>query len=435
MINLKLLRHDPDQFKSLLARRGVQADLLDQIIRLDEQTREQKSQLDQLRAEQKALGSAQREQASALKQQIQSLSTVYDQAVLELQALSSQLPNLPSEDTPDGRDESDNQVIRQIGSRPQFQFAPLDHLALAEGLGLISTERAAKTSGSRFAYLFGGLVQIQFALVQWVMQTLTDTETLSEIAKRAGLSVPIKPFIPVVPPVFIKPDIYQKMARLEPRDERYYLPADDLYLIGSAEHTLGPLFLNEIIPTEQLPLRLIGYSTSFRREAGTYGKDTRGILRQHQFDKLEMEVFSTPADSLAEQNFLVAIQEYFLDQLGLPYQVIQVCIGDMGDPDARQIDIETFMPGQDRYRETHTADLMTDYQARRLNTRFKSETGQTELVHTNDATALAIGRILIAIMENYQQADGTIKIPSVLQPWLNFDRLDRQTAGGLPLNQ
>ena len=435
MINLKLLRHDPDRFKNLLARRGVEAALLDQIILLDEQTRQQKNQLDQLRADQKSLGSSQRERATALKQQIQSLLTTYEQNTQELLLHCGQLPNLPSDDTPDGKDEADNQVIRQVGSQPQFQFTPLDHLDLAETLGLISTERAAKTSGSRFAYLFGGLVQIQFALVQWVMQTLTDTEVLDAIAKRAGLAVPIKPFIPVVPPVFLKPDIYQKMARLEPRDERYYLPADDLYLIGSAEHTLGPLFVDQIIPESDLPLRLIGYSTSFRREAGTYGKDTRGILRQHQFDKLEMEVFSAPADSVTEQNFLVAIQEYFLTQLGLPYQVVQVCIGDMGDPDARQIDIETFMPGQNRYRETHTADLMTDYQARRLNTRFKSKTGQTELVHTNDATALAIGRILIAIMENYQQADGTIKIPAVLQPWLKFDRLDRQTAGGLPLNQ
>lgn len=207
------------------------------------------------------------------------------------------------------------------------------------------------------------------------------------------------------------------MARLEPKDERYYVQSDDLYLVGSAEHTLGPLHMDKVLKEEELPVRYIGYSTAFRREAGSYGKDMKGILRVHQFDKLEMESFSLPEDSVNEQNFFVAIQEYLMQELKVPYRVVQICTGDMGGPDARQIDIECWMPGQNRYRETHTSDLMTDYQARRLNTKVKRKNG-TEFVHMNDATAIAVGRTIIAIMENYQTENGTVKIPKALQKYM-----------------
>jgi seryl-tRNA synthetase len=189
-------------------------------------------------------------------------------------------------------------------------------------------------------------------------------------------------------------------------------------LVGSAEHTLGPMHMDKIFSENELPLRYVGYSTAFRREAGSYGKDTKGILRQHQFDKLEMEVFSLPENSVQEQNLLVAIQEYVLQKLNLPYQVVMVCTGDMGFPDNRQMDVETWMAGQGKYRETHSSDLTTNFQSRRLNTRVKRTDGKVEFVHMNDATVIAIGRILIAIMEDYQQEDGTIKIPEVLQKYL-----------------
>jgi seryl-tRNA synthetase len=211
--------------------------------------------------------------------------------------------------------------------------------------------------------------------------------------------------------------VFQRMGRLEPQGERYYIPSDDAYLIGSAEHTLGPLHMDQTIPEAELPIRYLGYSTSFRREAGSYGKDMKGILRLHQFDKLEMETFCLPENSIEEQNLLVAIQEHLVASLGLPYRLVICSTGDMGDPDARHIDLETWMPGQGKYRETHSADLMT---ARRLNIKVKRTTtgagsGKPEHMHMNDATAFAIGRILIAIMENYQQADGSIQIPLVLQ--------------------
>jgi len=279
---------------------------------------------------------------------------------------------------------------------------------LGESLGVIDVETAGKVSGPRFTYLKGDLALMEFALVQFALNKLSQ-----------------KGFVPVVPPVMIKPEIYIKMARLDPgqEEERYFMPNDDLYLIGSAEHTLGPLHMDEIINQNDLPKRYVGFSTCFRREAGSYGKDTRGILRVHQFDKVEMESFTTAADGAQEQELMVSIQEELMQELGLPYHVVIVCTGDMGGPDARQYDIETWIPSENKYRETHSADYMTDYQSRRLNTRAKLSDGKVELVHMNDATVLAVGRTLIAIMENYQNADGTITIPEVLRPIMGKDKI------------
>jgi len=253
-------------------------------------------------------------------------------------------------------------------------------------------------------------VEVQFA----------NEKVLKKIANSVERGYSPKPFIPVFPPVLIRPEVFTKMARLShaDKDERYYLEKDDLYLIGSAEHTLGAMHMDETLREECLPLRYIGFSTSFRREAGSYGKDTRGIIRVHQFDKLEMESFTLAENSLKEQNFIVAIQEYLMQQLGLSYQVIMICAGDMGGPDARQIDINAWMPGEGRYRETHTSDMMTDYQTRRLATKVRRKNGATDLAHTNDATAFAIGRMLVAIIENYQTKDGKITVPKVLQKYV-----------------
>ncbi|MGH7239307.1 MAG: aminoacyl--tRNA ligase-related protein, partial [Candidatus Saccharimonadales bacterium] len=228
-----------------------------------------------------------------------------------------------------------------------------------------------------------------------------------------------KPFVPVLPPAMLKTEPYVASARLNAEDVTYKLVDEDLWLNASAEHTLCTMYWNEILPEEQLPIRCIGYSTSFRREAGTYGKDTEGIIRLHQFDKLEMEVFSTTETGLSEHKLLVAIQEYLVQQLGLPYQLIQKCTADIGKPNAAGVDINCWFPGEDRYIETHTADYMADYQARDLKIRVKRSGGNNELVSTNDATAFALGRILAAIIENYQTADGYIHIPQVLQPFMS----------------
>lgn len=335
----------------------------------------------------------------------------------EYDALMGQVPNIPSDDTPIGKDESENVVLRQVGEKSQFDFQPKEHWQLGEALDLIDIPRAVKVSDSRFAYLKNELVLMEFALLQLCLSFLTNREKLGEIAKEAGLDVSDKPFVPILPPLMVKTVVLDKMARLEPREERYFLPEDDMYLIGSAEHSLGPIHMDETLLESELPLRYVGFSSAFRREAGTYGKDMKGILRLHQFDKLEMEAFSLPEQSLAEHQFFVALQEHLMKLLGIPYQVVLKCTGDMGAPNARAVDIECWLPGQGKYRETHTADLMTDYQARRLNTKAKRADGKTELVHMNDGTAFA-GRAMIAILENYQQADGSVVVPEVLRPFI-----------------
>jgi seryl-tRNA synthetase len=358
------------------------------------------------------------EEGRKFKEEGQELEEKARGLLKEFVSLMSKIPNIPSVDTPIGPDESGNKPIREWGEKPNFDFEPKDHIDLGTELDIIDTERASKTSGARFAFLKGDLALMQFALVQLVFETLTNKDTLENIAKTASLSVPLNMFTPMVPPVMVKPEILNAMGRLEPKDDKYFIESDNMYLVGSAEHSIGPMYAEEVLKEEDLPLRFIGYSTAFRREAGSYGKDTKGILRVHQFDKLEMETFCMPGESFAEQDFLVAIQEYIMQQLKLPYQVVLICTGDMGIPDQRQIDIETWMPAQGVYRETHSADLIGAYQPRRLNTRVKRKDGKTEFVHMNDATALAIGRTLIAILENYQQRDGSVQVPTVLQKYV-----------------
>jgi seryl-tRNA synthetase len=302
-----------------------------------------------------------------------------------------------------------------------FDFEPKNHWQLAEARDLIDKERAAKVTGSRFAYIKGGLVQLQFAIIQFVLDTLTNEEVITKLITDNNLHIKPKAFTPILPPVMIREEMYDQMDRLEPREDRYHIEGEDdnLWLIGSAEHTLGSMYAGEILPETELPIRYIGYSTSFRQEAGTYGKDTEGIIRMHQFDKLEMEVFSTAETGKDEHLLMIAIQEYLMQQIGIPYQLMMKCTGDIGKPNARGVDINAWMPGQDKYRETHTADYMTDYQARRLQTRVRKSDGTVALIHTNDATAFALGRIMVAIIENNQSSDGFIRVPEVLKPYLN----------------
>lgn len=326
------------------------------------------------------------------------------------------LPNIPSDDTPIGADESANVVLRQVGDKPQFDFAPKDHVVLGEALGFIDIEKAAQVVGARFAYMKGDLVLLEMAVINFAVNFLTNEGALKHLIEIKNLNVSSKPFTLVSPPLMMRSEVMQRMARLEPRDERYHVEVDDLYLIGSAEHTLGPLHMDETVKETDLPIRYAAFTAAFRREAGSYGKDTKGLIRVHQFNKLEMESFSTAEQGIDEQNFLVAIQEHLMQELGLPYQIVMCCTGDQGDPDARHLDLETWMPGQNKYRETHSADYMTDYQARRLNTKVKGEKGSA-LAHMNDATVIA-ERTIVAIMENYQRADGKITIPEILRPFM-----------------
>jgi len=433
MLDIKLIRENPDLIKDICRKKKVKVDL-DKLLQLDQKRRENLKELEKLRAKRNkgtaliARNKTERllKEAREIKKRILEVEKRYtEDDEQEYQALLLSIPNLILSDVPEGRDETENKVLRKQGKLPEFDFKPKDHIILGEALDIIDTKRAAKVSGARFGYLKGGAALLEIGLIQLVFNVLTDQAIIKKIANSVRKGYSSKVFVPIFPPMIIKPEVFAKMARLSPedKDDRYYLEKDNLYLIGSAEHTLGAMHMNETIPEQDLPLRYLGFSTSFRREAGSYGKDTKGILRVHQFDKLEMESFSRPENSALEQEFFVKIQEYLMKLLKLPYQVVMICTGDMGKPDAKQIDIETWLPGQDKYRETHSADLMTDYQARGLKTRVKREGGESEFLHMNDATAFAIGRIIIAIMENCQQKDGSIKVPKILQGYAGIKEI------------
>jgi seryl-tRNA synthetase len=312
------------------------------------------------------------------------------------------LPNIPFEDVPVGKDDSQNVIVRQVGKPGK---GGKDYMQLGEALNLIDIERAGKVAGSRFGYIKKELVILEFALVNLVLDTV----------KKEG-------FIPVIPPVMLKNEMARGTGYFEASDEKeaYYLPADDMYLIGTSEQSLVAMHADEILDNKKLPLRYVAFSTCFRREAGSYGKDTKGILRVHQFDKMEMVIYSRPEQSKNEHKLLLAIEEKLMKALGLPYQVIHICTGDMGRPAADKYDIEAWLPSENKYRETHSNSNCTDFQARRLNMRYRDENNKMNFVHTLNGTAFAIGRILIMIMENYQQKDGSIKVPKVLQKYCGF---------------
>lgn len=425
MLDVNLLRNDPEKVRQAIASKNADPGLVDEFLRLDESWRRATVTVEKLRAEQNKLSKKRdAEAARANKEKIKAAERELAELEARRAAVWEKMPNLPSEDTPVGKDETANKVLRQVGKPREVGFKLLNHMALGEKLGLIDTKKAAEVSGTRFGYIMGDAARLEFALVQYALETLTNETVMKSIAESVKPGYSPKPFIPVVPPVMIRPNVFNKMARLYPNPEdKYYLSQDDLYLVGSAEHTLGPLHMDEILSEKDLPVRYVGFSTAFRREAGSYGKDTRGILRVHQFDKVEMESFVVSEDGIIEQNFFVAIQEYLMRSLELPYQVVITSTGDQGDPDARHVDIETWMPGESRYRETHSADYMSDYQARRLNTKVKRRGNKTEFVHMNDATVFAIGRTLIAILENYQTEDGKIEVPKVLQKYVGKERI------------
>lgn len=327
------------------------------------------------------------------------------------------VPNMPLPDVPVGASEDENVVAREWGDKPQFDFVAKNHWQIGEERGWIDKERAAKVAGARFSYLKGDLVRLQWALMTWALDRLMDEVFIGQLVADNNLKLSTKPFTPVLPPLMIRTDIYDAMDRLEPRDDRYKIEGEELWLQGSAEHVLGSMHADEIFHENQLPIRYVGYATSFRKEAGSYGKDMEGILRVHQFDKLEMESLATAETAYDEHLLMIAIQEHFMQALKLPYRLVNKCTYDIGKPNARGWDIESWLPGQNKYRETHTADYMTEYQARRLQTRVRRNNGELELVHTNDATVFS-QRPLIAIIENFQNADGTVTVPEVLRSYV-----------------
>lgn len=425
MLDIRYIRENADKVQQNAKDKGYDVSISD-LLKLDEQRRRLQQEVDVLR-ERRNQNAAQmkggRPEQSAIdegrqiKVELAELESQLKGTENSYYELLKQVPNMSWDDVPVGQSEDENVEVKVVGEIPSFDFEPKNHYEIAEAKGWLDKERAAKVAGARFAYVMGDMVMLQQAIIQFVMNSLTDEAVMKQIIDQAGLKTSARPFVPVLPPLMIKTEPYDQMDRLQPSDDRYKIEGEELWLQGSAEHVLGSMHAGEIFADEQLPLRYLGFATSFRKEAGTYGKDMEGIIRMHQFDKLEMESFTTAKDSYSEHLLMVAVQEWLLQKLELPYHVLQKCTADIGKPNARGVDMEVWLPGQGKYRETHTADYMTDYQARRLNTRVRTADG-LELIHTNDATAFALGRIMVAIIENYQTADGDVVVPSILRPYL-----------------
>ncbi len=414
MIDINVLRDEPETLKVALARRGVELDV-DRLVELEAMVRAKRRQGEEVRAEQKlagkaiaGLGAEEKQAAIAaagkLAERYKELTAEVETLEVAFQALWDQVPNLAHESAPDGESDEDNVEIKRWGEPAQFDFDIRDHQDLGESLDIIDVPAGVRVSGSRFAYLKGQAVFMEMALVRWALDTLAA-----------------EGFTPVVPPVLVREEaLYGTGFFPGDREQVYALPNDDLYLVGTSEVALAALHADEILEAEALPLRYAGFSSCFRREAGTYGKDTRGIFRVHQFDKVEMFSFCHPDGSWDEHELLFSMEEKIVQALELPYRVVNVAAGDLGSSAAKKYDIEAWIPSQGAYREITSCSNTTDFQSRRLKIRYRSEEGN-QLVHTLNGTAVAVGRTLLAIIENNQRADGTVVVPEVLRPYTGFD--------------
>jgi len=414
MIDPRLLRDDPDAIRKSLARRGSKVDL-DAVISLESSLRVARQNAEELRARQKESGreiatldgeakdeaiAAVADLAAQVKEaasDVDRLETEFDSAILEV-------PNLVAPDAAEGFGEDDSLEIKRVGE-PLTEGT--DHATLGETLGIIDTVRATKISGSRFGYLKGMGAMLEFSLVRWAMDHLVA-----------------EGFTPMIPPVLVREEALVGTGFFpEAREQVYEIPRDELYLVGTAEVPLAAYHTDEILDNEDLPLRYAGFSTCFRREAGTYGKDTAGIFRVHQFDKVEMFVFTTPGESPAEHDRLLAVEEKLVGELEIPYRVVNIAAGDLGASAAKKYDIEAWFPGEQAYREITSCSNTTDYQARRLKIRTRTEKGN-EVVHTLNGTACAVGRTILALLENHQQPDGSVVIPEALRRYTGFDVIE-----------
>lgn len=403
MLDINFIRENPEKVKKACRDKQRDPKIVDELLRVDKKRREILQKIEKLREERNKLTKKDIKRGREIKAKLKALDPKLKEITIEFEELMFQVPSMPASDVPVGKDESENIVVRTWGKIPKLDFKPRDHLEIGEMLDIIDVKRAAKASGTRFGYLKNEAVQLEFALVNFALKTLTQ-----------------KGFIPVVPPVLIKEEMMRGMGYLEHggKENMYLLKKDGFVLVGTSEQSIGPMYTGEIFETKDLPRRYVGFSTCFRKEAGTYGKDTRGIFRVHQFDKVEMFSFIEPqkdADK-KEHEYLLSLEEELVQALEIPYQITKMCTGDLGDPTARKYDVNCWLPSQKKYRETHSTSTCTDFQARRLNIRYRKN-GKTDFVHTLNGTAIAIGRMMIAILENYQQKDGSVLVPKVLQKY------------------
>lgn len=413
MIDIKKLRENPKFFEDSASAKNVEIDI-DYILELDSKVRTLKTDVESISSQKndasKHISQANGDERLKLIEDMRIIDRKADDLKLELDPLESELddlfhriPNPALGDVKVAKSEDENEILRTVGEKRDFLFGPKDHLDLGEQLDIIDTKRAAKVSGARFTYLKGDGALLELALIQYAMSILL----------KHG-------FVPVVVPHLVNADSMKAMGYLEHggHDEIYFLPKDNMYLIGTAEQAIGPMHKDEVIDLSTGPLRYVGFSACYRREAGSYGKDTKGILRVHQFDKIEMFSYTKPEDSDAEHDFILSVEEELMQGLEIPYHVIKMVTGDLGLPAARKYDIEAWMPSQDAYRETHSCSTTTDFQTRRLNIRFKNEDGKMDFAHALNGTAFAIGRVIVAILENNQQEDGSVLIPEVLRNYM-----------------
>jgi len=415
MLDPNLLKENKELLELSLSKRNKVIDLT-QLEKLNEERKSIRFEAEQKRAEQKEIGkliaAASSEEKEKLLEKAAALSEtvklLFDQVEEKDKNFFDEwikLPNIISDTSPVGLTDEDNLEIKKVGDIKNI-VKPKDHLEIAESLGLIDVQKAAEVSGSRFSYLFGDLVKIEFNLVSWALNKLSD-----------------KGFTPTLPPVLVREKaLYGTGFFPDDAEQVYEIPSDDLYLVGTSEVPLAALKSDEILSIENLPMRYAGFSTCFRREAGTYGKDTTGIFRVHQFDKVEMFSFCDPEKSKDEHEYILSVEEEILQELEIPYRVVDVCSGDLGSSAAKKYDIEAWIPSQNTYREVTSCSNTTDYQARRLNIRSKKD-GSTQIIHTLNGTAIAVGRILIALIENNQQEDGTVKFSDELSKILGVEKL------------
>ena len=417
MIDIKFLRENPDAVRASQKGRGEDVTIVDQVLISDEARRAAINEFEALRAEQntlsKAVAGAQGEEKKALLENSKALANKVKEADSKraeieeaTKKLVMQLSNILDPAAPIGKEE-DFVVIEHVGVPRTFDFEAKDHVELGKLLGAIDTERGAKVAGSRSYYLTGSGAMLEFALVNFAIAS----------ALKAG-------FTPVIPPVLVNPPAMEGTGFLGQAAENvYHLEKDDVYLVGTSEVPLAAFHMDEVLPVEKLPMRYAGYSSCFRREAGTYGKDTRGIIRVHQFDKVEMFSFCHPDQAKEEHKRLLQWEKDFMDAMEIPYRVIDVASGDLGSSANRKFDIEAWIPTQKAYREVTSTSNCTEFQARRLNIRFKDADG-TKAVATLNGTLVAIPRMIVAILENHQNADGTVNIPKALQPFLGAERFE-----------
>ncbi len=416
MIDLRLLREDPGRVAEAYERRGG-VEGLDRVIALDEEYRRLLGEVEKLRADHnrssKAIGQAAPEDrpaaieaAKALVAEREALEPELERARAELEEAAAFLPNLPHDSVPFGVTEEENLLEREVGEKPSFDFEPKDHVALGESLGIFDGERAAKTSGSRFVFLTGPGVLLELALVRFAIDFLVDRD-----------------FTPVVPPVLVRREAMYGTGFFPADEHEYYtVDRDELFLAGTSEVPMASMHADEILRADELPRRYAGFSTCFRREAGTYGAETKGLIRVHQFDKVEQFSVAHPDDSWDEYAAIRTNEEKILQALEIPYRVMIMCGGDLGSSAAKKVDNEAWLPGAGRYLEVTSASNTTDYQSRRLGVRFR-DGDKTRLVHLLNGTACAVGRTIVALLENHQREDGGVSIPDALRPYTGFSEI------------